>query len=132
MRGVQGVTWRSPSIRHSMSCWSNGMLCTTLPCTLSWMVALTCHGSVDRTGTRAKARLRLMTFGSTTSSSTTGAILLGIVVGLGVAPVLELGGVGIEAHELVEDPVVHRELDDTSGPRCPCAALAPGRDPAPR
>jgi hypothetical protein len=66
-------------------------------------------------GTRAKDRLGLMTFGRVRSREHyVQPLLLGIVVGLGVAPVLELGGVGIEAHELLEDPVLQRELHDRS------------------
>ena len=58
-----------------------------------------------------------MTLGRAISSSTTGSqSSSGIVVGLGVGPVLQLTRVGIERQELVEDPVVDCQLDDT--PAC--------------
>ena len=53
-----------------------------------------------------------MTFGRTRSSSTGRQFLLGIVVGLRATPVLELGCLGVERQELVENPVVQRQLDD--------------------
>jgi hypothetical protein len=51
-------------------------------------------------------------------------MVLVIGIGLGVAPVLELNGVGIGAQGLVEHPVVHRQLDDDTARAVPADDVA--------
>ena len=58
MRCVQGVTGRNPSIGHSTSASSKGMLCTIWRCTLSWIVALRAMGLSRRSPTPAPACAR--------------------------------------------------------------------------
>ena len=71
-----------------MSCWSNGMLCTTLPWTLSWIVARRAMAqSTERQGSGPPAPDDLRP--PHVEQHHGQLILLGIVAGLGVGLVFE-------------------------------------------
>jgi hypothetical protein len=104
MRWVQGVTSRSPWIRHSMSATSKGMLCTICRCTLSWIVALRAMRSADLAERydpppahqfprhKVERKRRPILF----------------VVGLG----LKFGRVGVEGDQPLEDLAVDRQQNE--------------------
>jgi hypothetical protein len=109
-----------PQDQHSMSASSSGMLGNTWRCTLSWIVALRAMGSVDAARSLGSGSPSLHHFRPHELDRERRTILLYIGIGLSICPVLQFGRLGVERHQLAEDPVHSPPAGSPFDPRCPC------------